>query len=61
MNLNGYIGRIYKLTDKYEVSLIDILQSIDFQDFKKVYRGKLANIGESLKVIERHLRIKYKK
>ena len=49
------------MSEKYQVPPNKIMEVIDFQDFKRMYRGGKANYDLSTRVVERYMRMEYKK
>lgn len=60
VNLNNYVSRISDISEKYKIFPYDIHKLIEFQDFKRVHRGKESDLEKSLDVVERFLSTKYK-
>ena len=56
MKIIGYIEEIYTMSMKYDVPLQRVMDLVEFQDFKRVYRGGKDNLDLSCKVVDRYLR-----
>ena len=56
MRLESLLTKMCDSGEKYDIAPNKIYQLIEFQDFKRVYRGGKGDIELSLNVIDRFLR-----
>ena len=58
MNLNEMLRKTSELSIKYSLPDCEVYMLVEFQDYKRVYRGGKDNLDLSFKVVERYLRKK---
>lgn len=59
MNLSDYVTSILNLSEEFQISSHDICKLIEFQNFKREYRGGKADFYKSFNVVERYLERKH--
>ena len=61
MQLSNYINKVYVLSSKYNICKKEVIDLIDFQEYKRNKRIGKSNLELSINVVDRYLKIKNEK